>query len=175
MRRCTSAAEGTGGLLLHRIPNVSAVLRALPLTDMSHDATPGEQLYAGQRLGLPEAGPRSVASWGRRIGALFVDWIASSLVASVIVQATSAGPDTARLLPLLVFLLEVTLFTGLAGASFGQRLLRIAVARLDGKQVTLVQAFVRSLLICLVVPPLVFNRDNRGLHDLAVGTITLNR
>ena len=30
---------------------------------------------------------------------------------------------------------------------------------------------VRTFLICLVIPPVVFNRDNRGLHDLAVGTI----
>src|SRR3712207_9567157 len=84
MRRCTSAAEGTGGLLLHRIPYVSPVLRPLPLTDMSHEAPSGEQLYAGQRLGLPEDGPGSVASWGRRIVALFIDWIASPLVAAVI-------------------------------------------------------------------------------------------
>jgi hypothetical protein len=31
------------------------------------------------------------------------------------------------------------------------------------------------MLICLVVPPLVFNRDNRGLHDLAVKTVSLRR
>ena len=60
MRRCTSAAEGTGGQLSHRIPNVSAVLRPLPLADMSSPAPLGEQLYAGQRLGLPEDGPGSV-------------------------------------------------------------------------------------------------------------------
>ena len=37
------------------------------------------------------------------------------------------------------------------------------------------QALGRTALICLVVPPLVFNRDNRGLHDLAFGTIALRR
>ena len=49
------------------------------------------------------------------------------------------------------------------------------VVRLDGKPVNLLQALGRTLLICLVVPPLVFNRDNRGLHDLAFGTIALRR
>ena len=39
----------------------------------------------------------------------------------------------------------------------------------------LLQALVRTALICLAVPPLIFNRDQRGLHDLAVGTITLVR
>ena len=142
---------------------------------MSSQAPLGEQLYAGQRLGLPEEGPGSVASWGRRVAALFVDWIASSLVAAFITSAASFGPDTARLLPLLVFLVEVTLFTGVAGASFGQLALRIFVMRLDGRPVTILNALVRTVLICLVIPPVVFNRDNRGLHDLAVGTITANR
>jgi hypothetical protein len=30
----------------------------------------------------------------------------------------------------------------------------------------------RQVLICLVIPPLVFKPDGRGLHDLAVGTQT---
>lgn len=175
MRRCTGAAERTGGLLPHRIPNVSAVLRPLPLADMSSQAPEGDQLYAGQRLGLPEHGPGSVAGWGRRVVALFVDWIASSLVAAFISGAVSADAGFDRLLPLLVFLVEVTLFTGVADASFGQLALRIVVVRLDGRPLTILHALVRTFLICLVIPPVVFNRDNRGLHDLAVGTITLNR
>ena len=142
---------------------------------MSSLAPDGEQLYAGQRLGLPEDGPGSVASWGRRVVALFLDWIASSLVASLVGQALSVSPDVARLLPLLVFLAEVTLFTGIAGGSFGQLALRVVVARTDGRQVTILNALVRTVLICLVIPPVVFNRDNRGLHDLAAGTVALNR
>ena len=31
--------------------------------------------YPGQRLGLPQSGPRSLARMGRRIAALFVDWL----------------------------------------------------------------------------------------------------
>ena len=135
----------------------------------------GEQAYAGQRLGLPEHGPRSVASWGRRVVALFVDWIASSLVASAIANTLSVSADTERLLPLLVFLVEATIFTGLLSASFGQLALRLVVVRVDGRPVTILNALVRTALICLVIPPVVFNRDNRGLHDLAAGTIVLKR
>lgn len=136
---------------------------------------PSEQEYAGQRLGLPPDGPRSVASWGRRIAALFVDWFASLLVANLVVASAGLSDDTGRLLPLLVFLAEVTLFTGVAGASFGQLALRIAIVRLDGGPVTILHALVRTLLICLVIPPVVFNRDNRGLHDMAVGTVAVLR
>ena len=134
----------------------------------------GEQEYAGQRLGLPEQGPRSVAGWGRRIGALFVDWVASLLVAAL-VESWGGVENTNGWLTLLVFLVEATLFTALAGGSFGQLALRIAVVRLDGRPVTVLHSFIRTLLICLVVPPLVFNRDNRGLHDLAVNTIAVLR
>jgi uncharacterized RDD family membrane protein YckC len=62
-----------------------------------------------------------------------------------------------------------------ASASFGQLAVRIVVVRLDNRPVSILNALVRTVLICLVIPPVVFNRDNRGLHDLAVGTITLNR
>ena len=74
-----------------------------------------------------------------------------------------------------VFLLEATFLTALIGGSFGQLVCRVVVARVDGKPVNLLQALLRTFLICLVIPPLVFNRDSRGLHDLAVGTVTLRR
>jgi uncharacterized RDD family membrane protein YckC len=135
---------------------------------MSHPAAP-EREYAGQRLGLPAAGPSSVASWGRRVAALFVDWLACLLVAQLF------GDNTNGMVTMAVFLAEVTVFTAIAGGSFGQLALRLAVVRLDARRVNLLQALVRTALICLVIPPVVFNRDNRGLHDLAVGTITVNR
>jgi uncharacterized RDD family membrane protein YckC len=142
---------------------------------MSDPHGPVDQRYPGQRLDLPEEGSGSVAGWGRRVVALFVDWFASLLVANLVTAYSSVSTDTERLLPLLVFFVEVTVFTGLVGASFGQLATRIVVARLDGRRVNLLQAMVRTFLICLVVPPVVFNRDNRGLHDLAVGTVALNR
>ena len=136
---------------------------------------PTEQEYAGQRLGLPADGSRSVASWGRRVAALFVDWFACLLVTQVIGTLGGLSDATLRSLPLLVFLVEGTLFTAVAAGSFGQLALRIAVVRLDGRRLTIFHTFVRTLLICLVIPPVVFNRDNRGLHDLAVNTITVRR
>ena len=142
---------------------------------MSQELPVGEQEYAGQRLGLPPDGSGSVAGWGRRVVALFIDWFGSLLVTQVIAATVDLNPDTERSLPLLVFFVEVTLFTALAGGSFGQLALRIAVVRLDRRPVTVLTAALRTLLICLVVPPVVFNRDNRGLHDLAAGTITLRR
>ena len=131
--------------------------------------------YPGARLGLPEQGSRSVASWGRRALALLLDWIAALLVATVVVGYGVWGSGWEAWAPMGVFFVEATALTALLGGSFGQLALRLAVVRVDGGPVTLLHALVRTALICVVVPPLVFNRDNRGLHDLLVGTVTLRR
>jgi uncharacterized RDD family membrane protein YckC len=132
------------------------------------------QEYAGQRLGLPQDGPRSVAPWSRRIMALLLDVVASALVARGILGLTGWS-DGYGLVPTLVLVLEMGLLTALAGGSFGQLALRLAVVRVHGGPVPVLHAFVRTLLICLIVPPVVYNRDGRGLHDLAVGTVVLRR
>jgi uncharacterized RDD family membrane protein YckC len=146
----------------------------------SRPSSPTAAPYPGERLGLPESGPGSVAGWGRRLLALLVDWLASTLAAAGLFGyqwfgATAGEQGWVGAAPVLVLLVEVTLFTALMGGSFGQLLVRIGVARVDGGQVTVLRAFVRTVLICLVIPPLVFNRDQRGLHDLAAGTVTLQR
>jgi uncharacterized RDD family membrane protein YckC len=132
--------------------------------------------YPGERLGLPESGPGSVAGWGRRALALFIDWFASRLVAGVFVGSVVwTGNGLEQLWVPAVFILEASLLTPLMGGSFGQLVTRVAVVRLDRKRLNLLQSTLRTVLICLVIPPLVFNRDQRGLHDLAVGTVTLRR
>ena len=104
------------------------------------------------------------ASWLRRIGALCLDWAASSLVAAFVLGGFDAAAY--QWLPLVVFWLESSFGVALAGASFGQALLRIRVQTLDHRPLSLLRALQRQLLICLVIPPLVFREDGRGLHDL---------
>ena len=132
--------------------------------------------YPGQRLGLPASGRGAVAGWPRRILALFLDWFASLLVTGLLVGPaglTSEGGES--WVTLLVFWLEGSIFTALSGGSFGQLLTRVAVVRLDGRPVSLLLALVRTLLVCAVVPPVIYNRDQRGLHDLVAGTVAVRR
>lgn len=150
------------------------------MSDSPPSAATAEPDYPGQRLGLPEQGPGSVAGWPRRFAALILDWLASTLVAAFVFGyswfgATAGEQGWVSLTPHLVFLLEATFLTALLGGSFGQLLLRVNVVRLDGKPVSVLHALLRTLLILLVIPPLVFNRDQRGLHDLAVSTLTVRR
>jgi uncharacterized RDD family membrane protein YckC len=105
-----------------------------------------------------------------------VDWFASILVAGAIVgPGVMSSRGWEAWMPLLVFLVEGSVLTPLVGGSFGQLATRMVVVRLDGRPLGLLQAVLRTVLICLVIPPLVFNRDQRGLHDLATGSITLRR
>lgn len=146
------------------------------MNDPQQPRTAAAAAYPGQALGLPEEGPGSVAGWGRRILALTLDWLAATLVAVGFIGFDDwSRSNQSGWVTLLVFLVEATVLTALLGGSFGQLIARIAVVRLDGKPVNLLQALVRTFLICLVIPPLVFNRDGRGLHDLAVKTVPLRR
>ena len=115
------------------------------------------------------------ASWARRILALVVDWFASTLVVVLVLGPAGWSEDQfSSFYTMGVFIVETSLLTALAGGSFGQLATRIRVIRVDGSRrpPDLLRALLRSVLICLVIPPLVFRPDGRGLHDLAVGTQT---
>ncbi len=134
--------------------------------------------YRGERLGLPAEGPGSVAGFGRRLGALMIDWVASLLLVRlafsnlVPTSANASGTNSGySLMVLVVFGLEVAVFTWLASSSFGQRIVGLSVVRVDGSRLGLGRACVRAALLCLVVPAVVWDRDSRGLHDKAVGSV----
>jgi uncharacterized RDD family membrane protein YckC len=115
-------------------------------------------------------------SWARRILALIVDWAASTLAVVLVVGPQRYAEDSAASFwVLLVFVVESALLTALSGGSFGQLATRLRVVRVNGdpRPIGLIQAFVRQILIALVIPPLVFRPDGRGLHDLAVGSATV--
>jgi uncharacterized RDD family membrane protein YckC len=114
------------------------------------------------------------ASWARRILALFVDWFASTLVVILLLGGVDqwAGDRVAGFYVLGVFVLESALFTALSGGSFGQLVTRLRVVRVNGdpRPIAPHLALLRQILIALVIPPLVYRPDGRGLHDLAAGS-----
>ena len=118
--------------------------------------------YRGQRLGFPETGPGAVAGAGRRIGALFIDWLLCELIAIALLHN--------QYWTIAVFGVEVYLLTALTGFTVGKRLTGIRVIRLDGRPVGLWWSLVRTVLLLAVIPPLVYDRDQRGLHDKAANT-----
>lgn len=116
------------------------------------------------------------ASWGRRILALCVDWLASSLVVVAVIGADGWSEDSRSGFYVLgVFVLESAFLMALLGGSFGQLATRLRVVRYDGsgRPLDLLRALLRQLMVALVVPPLIYKPDGRGLHDLAAGSATV--
>jgi uncharacterized RDD family membrane protein YckC len=115
------------------------------------------------------------ASWGRRALALAVDWAASTLVVVFLIGLGGWLEDPqSGFYTLLVFALESAVLTALVGGSFGKLATRLRVVReADGGRLDLLRSLLRSAMVCLVVPPLVFRPDGRGLHDVVVGSVTV--
>ena len=111
------------------------------------------------------------AGLGRRIIALFIDWIVAALSVGA-VAGTSYPPEDPleNLFITIGFVLEVGVLVGLLGFSIGKRVVGIKVEQPDGRPPSLPNALLRTFLICLVVPPLVQNKEGRGLHDVLAGT-----
>jgi uncharacterized RDD family membrane protein YckC len=138
---------------------------------------------SGSRWGLPDDGPGSRARLGRRLAALFVDWTLATLVAIVVFNPSA--PSVFEIVSALpgwaqpaIFALMNLLFVSTTGSTMGHRLLGLQV-RLVGagadEMVGFVRGAVRTALLCLVIPAVVWDADGRGLHDKAAGTVIVRR
>jgi uncharacterized RDD family membrane protein YckC len=133
--------------------------------------TPPGSGYPGERLGLPEDGPESVSGFGRRLGAILVDWLLCTwAIAGGLFRLT--GPDQS-VVGLAVFAVENVLLLSTLGMTFGMRLFSVRVAALDGGRPSVPAVLIRTLLLCLAVPAVIWDRDRRGLHDRAAGTVVV--
>ena len=121
--------------------------------------------YPGQRFGLPKRGPGSVASMPRRVLALFIDWLLSMLIAYWLTRS--------QFWTIAVFAVEVYVLTATTGFTVGKRLTGIRTIRLSGGPVGFRWALVRTAILLAVIPPLLTDRDLRGMHDRASDTIVV--
>ena len=125
----------------------------------------GKATYPGQGLGLPEYGPGSVASMPRRVVALFIDWLLSMLIAYWLTHS--------QFWTIAVFAIEVYVLTATTGFTVGKRLVGIRTIRTSGGLVGFRWALVRTAILLTVIPPLLTDRDLRGLHDRASDTVVI--
>ncbi len=124
---------------------------------------------------MPRGGPGSLGRFGRRVVGVVIDWTLCQLIAYGIFSvplpftevATSA--DTAVLLA--IFAIENLLLVGTIGYTVGHRVVGLRVQSTDGRSPRPLQTVVRTVLLCLFVPAMIWDRDGRGLHDKAAGTL----
>ena len=129
--------------------------------------------YPGQRFGLPQRGVGSVARMGRRIVALTLDWTAAILVTHLVFPDLVYGSEGFAAATLGVFASEVIVLTATTGATFGYKIAGIKLISVSPMRINFLKVLVRTALLCLVVPAVIWDRDGRGLHDKAVGTLTM--
>ncbi|GAA4517537.1 MULTISPECIES: RDD family protein [Nonomuraea] len=127
--------------------------------------------YPGQRLGLPEEGSGSVSGWGRRIAALVIDWMICTWAITQLLLGISTAEQP--WVPAIVFAVQYVVLVGFMGQTFGHRLAGIRVAAMDGGDPRLFPVLVRTVLLVLALPALIFDRDHRGLHDRVSNTVVV--
>ncbi|WP_350346742.1 RDD family protein [Agromyces sp. G08B096] len=140
------------------------------------DATPSTfgdlepSRWPGERLGLPASGRGSVARVGRRLGALAIDYGLAIVIALLFAPYQSAVHTW---ITLGLFALMQIVFIPTIGGSVGHRLLGMHVVPIAGGWVGLWRPVVRTLLLVIVVPALVWDSDQRGFHDKVAGTVLI--
>ena len=122
--------------------------------------------YPGERLGLPESGPRSIGRAGRRLAALAIDYAAAAVIAAAFFVYDS-------LAILLIFATIQIVFVPTIGGSPGHRVLGMRVVALRGGWVGMWRPIVRAVLLTLVIPAVVWDSDQRGFHDKLAGTVLI--
>jgi len=105
---------------------------------------------------------------GRRLAALLLDAALSFLVAGLF-----TAPDPPELWSTLALAVQYVVFVPLFGQTVGMRLVGLRLIALGRPRVGIVAAVVRLVLLQLLIPAVVYDRDNRGLHDRAAGTIVV--
>lgn len=131
-------------------------------------------VYPGETLGLPKSGPGSLASMGRRMAALLVDWLIAYGLAAL---AMAFGLFSERVLStavLVIWFLLGLVAVRLFGFTPGQLALGLGVVALDG-QLGVGRVAARGLLVAFVVPALFTDWDGRGVQDRLTNTAVVRR
>lgn len=143
---------------------------------LSGPSAPQPGAYPGERLGLPQSGPGSIARFGRRVAALCIDWLVSYGLAALAMTFGLVSIQTLSTAVLVVWLVLGVVSVRLFGFTPGQLALGLKVTPVDNRaHVGSGRALVRGLLISLVIPALFTDSDLRGLHDLATKTAVVRR
>ncbi|TQL50583.1 RDD family protein [Ornithinicoccus hortensis] len=143
------------------------------------------QPYPGDRLGLPEAGRGSIGTFPRRLAGVVIDWVLCLLIANAALGlGFGEASGAASFAPLAVFAVENLLLVSTLGTTIGHRIVGLQVLRVYAEPVrapdgpTLVAGVpgfarggIRTVLLCLAIPALIWDADGRGMHDRWARTV----
>jgi uncharacterized RDD family membrane protein YckC len=125
--------------------------------------------WPGKRLGLPQYGERSIARPGRRMVGVLIDWAIATVLTFAIVERQDGW------IILGIFAAMHVIFIPTLGGSIGHLVTGLRVVPLEPVWIGVVKPVIRTALLCLAIPALVWDVDQRGLHDRIAGTVLVRR
>ena len=112
-----------------------------------------------------------LANFGRRFAALLIDWAICLVVGSFV-----ADPRALAWPPVAVLIVLNTILIGLFGQTAGMALAGVRCISIeDGGAIGVPKAFVRAVLLALLIPAVIMDRERRGWHDRAAGSVVVRK
>ncbi len=109
-----------------------------------------------------------MARAGRRIAAISIDLLLCAIISWVFFF----GVEFASL---AIFAVEQIVLLITLGGGVGHLLLGMRLVTLQGEHCGVWRPILRTALLCLLIPALIWNSDQRGLHDVFSGTVLVRR
>lgn len=76
---------------------------------------------------------------------------------------------------LAIFAVEQAVFLVTVNGSIGHLVVGLRVVPIAGGYLGVWRPLVRTVLLCVVIPAVIWDRDQRGMHDRLVGTVLVRR
>lgn len=105
---------------------------------------------------------------GRRLGAIAIDWGAAVVLSVAFFQYDPWAT-------LAIFAVVQAVFLLVANGSPGHLVVGLRVVPVVTGYLGVWRPFARTILLCLVIPAVIWDRDQRGLHDRLIGTILVRK
>jgi uncharacterized RDD family membrane protein YckC len=109
-----------------------------------------------------------VGRFGRRLAALAIDWLLASLVSLAFFSYDSWATLAIFAVAQIVFLITLN-------GSVGHLIVGLRVVPMSGGWIGVLRPIGRTLLLCIVLPAVIWDRDQRGMHDRLAGTVLVRR
>ena len=74
-----------------------------------------------------------------------------------------------------IFAVAQIVFLLTANGSVGHLILGMRVVPIAGGYLGFWRPFARTILLCLVIPAVIWDRDQRGMHDRLIATVLVRR
>ena len=72
-------------------------------------------------------------------------------------------------------MIEQIVLIAFTGSGFGHLILGLRVVKVDGTHAGWWRPIIRTALLVLTIPALIWDSDQRGLHDVFAGTVLVRK